>query len=46
MGVQPPVTVSAVLVGACPGAPELELMVTAVVLGTESAAWMVMAPPP
>src|SRR5439155_11757407 len=37
-GVQPPVTVSGVVTGACPGAPELELIVTVVVLGTEFAA--------
>src|SRR5207244_9500031 len=44
--VQPPVTVSGVVTGAWPGAPELELIVTVVVLGTEFAAWIVSAPPP
>ena len=45
-GVQPPVTVSRVVTGAWPGAPELELIVTVVVRGTEFAAWIVSAPPP
>ena len=46
LGEQPAVTVSGVVTGACPGAPELELIVTVVVLGTELAAWIVAAPPP
>ena len=45
-GVHPPVTVSGVVTGAWPGAPELALIETVVVFGTEFAAWIVAAPPP